>query len=248
MAKDTDIAYMVKYPIGRVLYKAGHTLDSIKNEFQTSGLKITQLLENPEKAPLDWLKRISDMAGMSLQTIVNIASGLTPDDKHYLDEEVEEIIEDDTKRRKEWGNKYEQRLKELREEKKNKLIPSWVNEGRKGVRKSVTYEKVERLNHLEKLDAYSKGIPQGAETKDPEIKKEIEQRREFAKNNPSDRTCLKFNYFCTLCKSPEYFTLERCFSCRWFENDKSLADLRKSKPPMTKNFFFHDIERINKKK
>ena len=104
MAKDTDIAYMVKFPLGRLLYKAGHTIDSIKNEFNTSNLKVRQLLEDPTKAPLAWLKSIADLSGHSLQTIINVSSGLTPEDKHYLDEEASEIIEEDKRRRADWGN------------------------------------------------------------------------------------------------------------------------------------------------
>lgn len=248
MAKDIDISYMVKFPIGRLLYKSGHTIDSLKHEFNISGLKVRALLEEPQKAPLAWLKTIADLSGNSLQTIVNISSGLTPEDKHYLDEEIEDIIDEDKRRREEWGNSYEQRLKELREEKRNKLIPKWITDGKDGVRKSEYYKKQPKLDYKEVLLAYEKGIVRNSEINDPVVKKEVEDRRKFAKENPTDRACIKFNYFCARCKSPEYFTLERCFSCRWFENDKSLADLRKIKPPLTKNFFLRDEERITKNK
>lgn len=248
MAKDTDIAYMVKFPLGRLLYKAGYTLDSLKNEFNVSNLKIKQILEEPQKAPLAWLKTIADLSGNSLQTIVNISSGLTPDDKHYLDEEITDIIDEDKRRREEWGNSYEQRLKELREERRSKLIPNWISEGKNGVRKAPFYKKEPKLDYKEVLLAYENGIKRNSEINDPVVKKEIEERRKFARENPKERICIKFNYFCARCKSPEYFTLERCFSCRFFENDKSLADLRKIKPPLTNNFFLRDEDKINPNK
>lgn len=232
MSDETDMAYMIKFPLGRLLYRSGHTIRSLKNDLHTSHLKVCEALENPDRMKLEWVKKISEISNQPLQTIINVCTGLTPDDKHYLDEDMTSIIEDDKAMRAKWGNRYKEKLNEIKKEKTKRLMPSWASEEVKVVEKTSNIIE-EHTTRIQKNDNRK------------ETKEMIEARRDFAHKNPENRTCVKFNLWCEKCKSPEYFTLERCFDCKFFENDMSKPDLRKIKPPKG-SFFIHDQKKRNK--
>lgn len=217
-----DVAWMIKYPMGRMLFRSGHTINSLKNEFQTSTKRCREIVENPTSVPLFQLILLAKLTQQPLQTIINIATGLTPDDKHYLDEEMTSVIEEEKLRRDRWERSYEIQLRKLKEEKAARLMPSWAMEGTT-VETRIKMETPITTEHSSLLTKEDEKSEKG--------KLLIEKRRTFAKNNPDNRSIVKFSYFCTNCKAPEYFGLSNCFSCKWFEGDMSLMDKRKVKPP-----------------
>lgn len=216
-----DVAWMIKFPMGRVLFRAGHTINSLRGEFQTSTKRCREIVENPTIVPLIQLIKLAKLVEQPLQTIINIATGLTPDDKHYLDEEMTSIIEDEKLRRMQWEQSYEIQIKKIKDEKTSRLMPSWALEGGETVKTNQSSNK------------YSSLIDRDKE-KSPETIAIIEERRTFAKNNPKSRSLIKFSYFCANCRAPEYFGVDNCFSCKFFEGDMSLMDKRKVRPPSNK--------------
>lgn len=223
-----DVAWMIKYPMGRVLFRAGHTIYSLRGEFQTSTKRCREIVENPTTVPLFQLIKLARLVDQPLQTIINIATGLTPDDKHYLDEEMTSIIEDEKIRRMQWEQNYEVQIKKLKDEKTSRLMPSWAMEG------TVTTPTSSNIKeHASPIEKNSENTP--------EVKELIEKRRIFAKNNPKSRALIKFSYFCINCRAPEYFGVDNCFTCKFFEGDMSLMDKRKVRPPSNK--FTYDIRK-----
>lgn len=228
-----DVAWMIKFPMGRVLFRAGHTIGSLRNEFQTSTKRCREIVENPTTVPLIQLIKLARLVEQPLQTIINIATGLTPDDKHYLDEEMTSIIEDEKLRRMQWEQSYEIQIKKLKDEKTSRLMPSWamedeVTDGRDGKLTSprINNKPITTTEHASVIEKSFEKTQEGIEL--------IEKRRNFAKNNPKSRSLIKFSYFCTNCRAPEYFGIDNCFTCKFFENDMSLIDKRKVKPPSAK--------------
>lgn len=107
-------------------------------------------------------------------------------------------------------------------------MPSWAMEGT--VTTTTTSNNKEHAYPIERNSENT-----------PEVKDLIEKRRIFAKNNPKSRALIKFSYFCANCRAPEYFGVDNCFTCKFFEGDMSLMDKRKVRPPSNK--FTYDIRK-----